>query len=140
MQVTFKTIVMAISSTVGTYVKLSTVAWPIINDSWHPVQWVTNYACIVTKISTLYNHVFTTDVNARRASWSSWSSWSACSQTCNGGTRIRRRTCVGGVSCIGTNVQEQQCNTQSCPGMSTINGLCEITKNTTLGIYIHILV
>lgn len=50
--------------------------------------------------------------------WSDWSSWSSCSQTCNGGTRTRTRTCVGGTNCEGTNIQTELCNTNSCPGES----------------------
>ena len=49
------------------------------------------------------------------ASWSSWSSWTTCSQTCNGGTRSRSRTCEGGSTCPGDNYQQQICNTRSCP-------------------------
>ena len=50
------------------------------------------------------------------ASWSSWGALSSCSRTCNGGTQTRRRSCVGGASCPGTNIQTVNCNTQSCPG------------------------
>lgn len=55
------------------------------------------------------------------SSWSNWGSWSACSRTCNGGTRSRLRTCEGGSNCQGSNIEEEPCNTQSCPqGWTTI--------------------
>ena len=47
--------------------------------------------------------------------WSSWSSWSSCSQTCNGGTQVRTRACVGSTDCMGQNMEERTCNTDSCP-------------------------
>lgn len=53
--------------------------------------------------------------DAPTSSWSNWGSWSACSRTCNGGTRSRLRTCVGGSNCQGSNIQEEPCNRQSCP-------------------------
>ena len=48
-------------------------------------------------------------------SWSAWSSWSSCTQTCNGGTRTRLRTCNGGGSCEGANIDTQVCNPEDCP-------------------------
>ena len=47
-------------------------------------------------------------------SWSDWSSWSSCSQTCNGGSRSRTRTCEGGADCDGNNIDIEQCNTETC--------------------------
>lgn len=47
--------------------------------------------------------------------WSSWSGWSSCSQTCNGGTQVRTRACVGSTDCMGQNMEERTCNTDSCP-------------------------
>jgi len=41
--------------------------------------------------------------------WSAWSSWSRCSADC-GGTKKRTRTCVGGTSCVGSDVQALTCN------------------------------
>lgn len=48
------------------------------------------------------------------ANWGTWGSWSSCSRTCNGGIRTRTRSCVGGSSCIGSNIQEEDCNVQVC--------------------------
>ncbi|XP_035740718.1 semaphorin-5A-like isoform X1 [Vespa mandarinia] len=52
--------------------------------------------------------------------WSPWGAWNACSRPCNGGIRIRRRTCdnpsprKGGAECIGCDFQVEECNTQQC--------------------------
>ena len=46
--------------------------------------------------------------------WGSWGSWSTCSQTCNGGIRYRTRSCVGGTTCTGSNIEKQRCNTNPC--------------------------
>ena len=54
--------------------------------------------------------------------WGSWSSWSSCSVTCGGGQRTRQRLCNnptpsgGGSNCIGSNNDQQTCNTINCPG------------------------
>ena len=53
------------------------------------------------------------------ATWGSWSSWTACSQTCNGGVRIRTRACEGGSNCVGSNIDTKQCNTAACPVAAT---------------------
>lgn len=53
------------------------------------------------------------------SSWSEWGSWSSCSRTCNGGTRIRQRTCTNGFTCAGSNIDTEQCNTNQCSGTST---------------------
>ncbi|XP_028663911.2 semaphorin-5B isoform X1 [Erpetoichthys calabaricus] len=53
--------------------------------------------------------------------WSSWSAWSSCSQECETGYRTRKRTCTnpepknGGLPCIGSAVEYQDCNSQPCP-------------------------
>ncbi|XP_043476024.1 semaphorin-5A [Leptopilina heterotoma] len=52
--------------------------------------------------------------------WSPWELWSTCSRPCNGGMRIRRRTCdgpishEGGTSCPGCNFEVEHCNSQTC--------------------------
>ncbi|XP_041120376.1 semaphorin-5B-like [Polyodon spathula] len=55
--------------------------------------------------------------------WSNWSGWSSCSQDCETGYRTRKRTCTspeprnGGLPCVGSAVEYQDCNTQPCPVM-----------------------
>ena len=49
-------------------------------------------------------------------SWSSWEEWSGCSVSCNGGTRTRTRSCEGGASCRGNNIDTQRCSTVLCSG------------------------
>ena len=44
------------------------------------------------------------------SAWSEWGSWSDCSQTCQGGTRYRRRQCQNGNDCEGSNVLLEYCN------------------------------
>ncbi|CAD6215680.1 GSCOCG00000493001-RA-CDS [Cotesia congregata] len=54
--------------------------------------------------------------------WSPWGSWNSCSRNCNGGIRIRKRTCDKPPSstasstpeCSGCSFQIEDCNTHSC--------------------------
>lgn len=56
--------------------------------------------------------------------WSSWVSWGACSVSCGGGTRQRRRLCAnpapqhGGRQCEGNDVHIDFCNSDPCPSES----------------------
>ena len=60
------------------------------------------------------------------AEWSSWGQWSdgefgwACTKTCGGGVQIRTRECNNDNAiidnCVGDFQQNQDCNTESCPG------------------------
>ena len=53
-----------------------------------------------------------------------WSTWGTCLKTCATGTRTRTRTCTnpspqyGGKNCtdLGDTQQQENCNTQDCPG------------------------
>ncbi|XP_049270622.1 hemicentin-1 [Rhipicephalus sanguineus] len=53
--------------------------------------------------------------------WGPWSEWSACSASCGGGTRTRRRSCDspvpmrGGRQCQGEPEQEDFCHPEACP-------------------------
>lgn len=52
------------------------------------------------------------------AKWSPWGRWAACSVTCGGGRRIRRRTCVRTsttVQCTGRPAEVQKCGKAPCP-------------------------
>ncbi|CAM4908393.1 unnamed protein product [Rotaria socialis] len=78
--------------------------------------------------------------------WSGWSPWSKCSQLCNGGERIRSRTCKNdashckqGIICEGSDKQIEPCNTGQCPEtlactngriMSNCSNTCGYTCNT----------
>ncbi|OWF56393.1 A disintegrin and metalloproteinase with thrombospondin motifs 18-like [Mizuhopecten yessoensis] len=52
--------------------------------------------------------------------WSAWSEWSACSRTCGGGVKSRKRQCndplpqYGGEPCKGNDSMSKLCNLQSC--------------------------
>ena len=60
--------------------------------------------------------------------YSSWSNWDTCTQSCGNGTQYRYRTCTeparafGGDNCtvIGPANDQQDCNTQPCPGESFV--------------------
>ena len=51
--------------------------------------------------------------------WASWGGYTRCTKTCNGGTKIRRRVCIGprfgGRPCVGSSTMSARCNTQRCP-------------------------
>ena len=56
--------------------------------------------------------------------WSQWSSWSDCTQSCDGGEKLRtRRELVSqqgaGQRCFGDNEDRRSCNTQRCPVETT---------------------
>ena len=54
--------------------------------------------------------------------WGEWSAYTGCTKTCGGGKQYRYRTILihgegDGTACIGTdNVEEQDCNSATCPG------------------------
>ena len=58
--------------------------------------------------------------------WNSWSPWGDCSVTCGGSIKQRYRLCNdpepsnGGADCEGEAVEVEECNTQKCPGMHTV--------------------
>ena len=53
--------------------------------------------------------------------WGSWNSFSSCTKTCGGGTKYRTRSKSvpekNGGTCTGRTKDEENCNTQNCPGM-----------------------
>ncbi|KAK7889252.1 hypothetical protein WMY93_024812 [Mugilogobius chulae] len=52
------------------------------------------------------------------AKWSPWGRWGACSVSCGGGRRVRRRTCVKNsptVQCTGRPAEMQKCGKSPCP-------------------------
>jgi hypothetical protein len=57
----------------------------------------------------------------KKPTWSEWSPWENCSHTCNGGERVRYRTCKNDTSkcnqpltCDGSDKQIEPCNTIQC--------------------------
>lgn len=46
--------------------------------------------------------------------WQPWLTWTPCSRSCNGGTRRRLRTCIGGPCRQGKNSEEEGCNLETC--------------------------
>ncbi|CAF2056938.1 unnamed protein product, partial [Rotaria magnacalcarata] len=84
----------------------------------------------------------------KKPTWSDWSPWGKCSQLCNGGERIRSRTCKNDVSqckqgiiCEGSDKQIEPCNTRQCLSaesltctngriMSNCSNTCGYTCNT----------
>lgn len=54
------------------------------------------------------------ETTSSSVSWSEWTSWTTCSRSCNGGIQYQSRTCQGGSTCIGSNYEQQLCNSQSC--------------------------
>jgi len=60
--------------------------------------------------------------------WSGWSGWGGCSQTCNGGTQSRSRSCNspapanGGADCAGSSTESTSCNTQNCGSCNGFGG------------------
>ncbi|XP_071956999.1 SCO-spondin-like [Antedon mediterranea] len=60
--------------------------------------------------------------NTCDGAWSSWSPWSCCNATCDGGKRLRSRSCSmpypsgGGAPCSSdTETELEDCNTEPCP-------------------------
>ena len=53
--------------------------------------------------------------------WDDFGDWGSCSTSCGGGTQSRTRSIKkqeenGGNPCIGDEIENQSCNTDSCPG------------------------
>ena len=67
-----------------------------------------------------HTHSSHTHSDGAVASWSSWGAWSPCSRTCNQGERTRIRTCIGGTTCQGSNIDRERCNTNPCPSESVV--------------------
>ena len=65
--------------------------------------------------------------------WGEWSAYTGCTKTCGLGKQYRYRAILthdenGGTACVGTdNVEDQDCNTQSCSGnyATIFTELCE---------------
>jgi len=72
--------------------------------------------------------------------YSKWSDWGACSATCGGGVKTRKRTCTnpppsnGGNDCskLGSAVETKECNTKLCPSP------CRLPKRFDVGVAIDV--
>ena len=89
-----------------------------VGFSSRDIQHVLALYCTGMEITKLAEYCKLTNsyifVTAEEASWGTWGSWTSCSRTCNGGIRSRQRSCEGGTTCIGSNIEEQTCNSQAC--------------------------
>eukprot|EP00929_Paragymnodinium_shiwhaense_P115847 TRINITY_DN8499_c0_g8_i1.p1 TRINITY_DN8499_c0_g8~~TRINITY_DN8499_c0_g8_i1.p1 ORF type:complete len:5046 (+),score=966.34 TRINITY_DN8499_c0_g8_i1:123-15260(+) len=75
------------------------------------------YACHPERTSRAMCSVAPCPVNCR---WGVWTEWTVCSQTCDGGEKVRQREQLqvarhGGAPCIGEAREEPKCNTMMCP-------------------------
>ncbi|XP_078487952.1 uncharacterized protein LOC100179634 isoform X3 [Ciona intestinalis] len=54
--------------------------------------------------------------------WSPWSRYSGCDRSCDGGVRVRSRTCIGGrlgdIGCEDESIMSETCNEMPCPAVS----------------------
>ena len=55
-----------------------------------------------------------------------WTGWGSCSAKCGGGTQTSTRVILrqaqhGGTACVGDLTRSQPCNTNDCPGMTSLN-------------------
>ena len=65
--------------------------------------------------------------------WSEWSSWGPCSSECDGGFRVRSRTCLNSdtVQCEGVDEEYEACNTFTCRNseLFVVCGGCVVEDN-----------
>ena len=59
-------------------------------------------------------------MSAENCVWNTWEAWGSCSLTCGSGVQSRQRSKEGprhgGQECDGEPTEDQDCNTQACPG------------------------
>ena len=83
----------------------------------------------VCAYSLIHNFLFLISVHGN---WGEWREVGACSVTCGGGKQKRVRTCDnpkpenGGNDCQGSDMEEADCNKQSCPMGEVSDSECEI--------------
>ena len=93
------------------------IALPGLVDNW--LVRINPHTHTQTRHHT-HTHSSHTHSDGAVASWSSWGAWSPCSRTCNQGERTRIRTCIGGTTCQGSNIDRERCNTNPCPSESVV--------------------
>ena len=60
--------------------------------------------------------------------WSAWTAYGQCTRSCGGGFQYRYRRCDNpppmgnGSKCVGTNIEQKSCNSDSCKGMTDETG------------------
>ena len=93
-------------------------------------------------IYTFYNpNSVSALIRTVEASWGGWGSWSGCSETCQGGTRFRRRNCRNGNICEGANNQVEFCNSEiSCADISTSFFLIKLVLLVLCLLYLRVAV
>jgi len=64
--------------------------------------------------------------------WLLLQDWSPCSVKCGGGLQYQQWQCIppknGGKPCAGNSIKTKKCNTNKCPGVSTLKSTAELTK------------
>ena len=75
-------------------------------------------------------------VNPADCKWAAWEKWSTCTQSCGGGTQLRSRIvktyATEDGNCNGESLEEQECNTETCPAGMSIKILSKYTKKEYL--------
>ena len=84
---------------------------------WHSFFWGPCVVVIFENLPFVFFHLVD-------GGYTNWTPWTSCSKSCGGGTRVRDRVCTNpppsnnGQPCSGASYENENCNTQPCPGES----------------------